>query len=105
MECYANSPISALSTQLKPRLNQAFYYLDFCWCMNFLGLFSLAALVIYDLLGSNVEEDARKPMFKAFMGVTCGVLLAANIALPFVACVFHDVNTMTGLFIHLMPPM
>ena len=21
------------------------------------------------------------------------------------ACLFHDVNTMTGLFIHLMPPM
>ena len=31
--------------------------------------------------------------------------MGANIALPFVACLFHDVNTMTSLFIHLMPPL
>ncbi len=31
--------------------------------------------------------------------------MGANIVLPFVSCLFHDVNTMTGLFIHLMPPM
>jgi hypothetical protein len=37
--------------------------------------------------------------------VSCGTLIGANIALPFVACLFHDVNTMTGLFIHIMPPM
>lgn len=41
----------------------------------------------------------------ALLGVSCGTLIGANIILPFVACVFHDVNTMTGLFIHLMPPM
>jgi hypothetical protein len=42
---------------------------------------------------------------EAILGISCGTLMGANIALPFVACLFHDVNTMTGLFIHLMPPM
>ena len=39
------------------------------------------------------------------LGVSCGTIMGANIALPFVACLFHDVNTMTGLFIHMMPPL
>lgn len=86
-------------------LNQALYYLDFCWCMNFLAIVFLAVLVLYEVTGFDVEQDIRKVFFKAALGVACGVLLSANIALPFVACVFHDVNTMTGLFIHLMPPM
>ena len=42
---------------------------------------------------------------KALLGVSCGPLTGANIVLPFVSCLFHDVNKMTGLFIHLMPPM
>lgn len=86
-------------------LNEALYYLDFCWCMNFLGIFFMAVLVFCEVADFAVEEDTRKAFFKAALGIACGVLLAANIALPFVACVFHDVNTMTGLFIHLMPPM
>lgn len=42
---------------------------------------------------------------EAFLGVSCGTLMGANIVLPFVACLFHDVNTMAALFIHMMPPM
>lgn len=86
-------------------LSEALYYLDFCWCMNFLAIVFLAVLVLCEVVGSAVEEDTRKAFLKAALGIACGVLLGANIALPFVACVFHDVSTMTGLFIHLMPPM
>jgi len=88
-------------------LNQALYYLDFCWCMNFSGFAVIGLLVINGLIGADdvVSSVAREAFFKAFLGVTCGALLGANIVLPFVAILFHDVNTMTGLFIHLMPPM
>mmetsp|Transcript_35126 Transcript_35126/g.75854 ORF Transcript_35126/g.75854 Transcript_35126/m.75854 type:complete len:462 (+) Transcript_35126:33-1418(+) len=86
-------------------LNEALYYLDFCWCMNFIGIALLALLLSCEVAGLSVSVEVRKWFFKALLGVSCGVLLSANIALPFVACVFHDVNTMTGLFIHLMPPM
>ena len=75
------------------------------WCMNFFAIFFLAILILSEGAHFNVGEDTRKAVFKAALGIACGVLLAANIALPFVACLFHDVNTMTGLFIHLMPPM
>jgi len=81
-------------------LNEALYYLDFCWIMNFTGLGVAALLVVL-----NVSDLARETFFNALLGVSCGVLMGANIALPFVACLFHDVNTMTGLFIHLMPPL
>ena len=73
--------------------------------MNFFALFFLAVLILSEGMGFEVEEATREGVFKAAMGVACGVLLSANIALPFVACLFHDVNSMTGLFIHLMPPM
>ena len=81
-------------------LNEALYYLDFCWIMNFTGL-GISAL----LLVLNVSDLARETFFNALLGVSCGTLMGANIALPFVACLFHDVNTMTSLFIHLMPPL
>ncbi|KAL7544954.1 hypothetical protein ACHAWF_008326 [Thalassiosira exigua] len=89
-------------------MNQALYYLDFCWCMNFTAIFLIALLMLCGALapdGGMVSDVAREAFFNALMGVACGALLGANIVLPFVACVFHDVNTMTGLFIHLMPPM
>ena len=86
-------------------LNQALYYLDFCWMMNFMGIFFLALLILSEGAHFNIGEEARQIAFKSSMGVACGVLLSANVALPFVAALFHDVNTMTGLFIHLMPPM
>ena len=89
-------------------LNQALYYLDFCWCMNFTA-FSVILLLVFSGIFAHdeglVSDVARKSFFNALMGVACGTLMGANIVLPFVACLFHDVNTMTGLFIHLMPPM
>eukprot|EP00578_Thalassiosira_sp_NH16_P026582 CAMPEP_0181087492 /NCGR_PEP_ID=MMETSP1071-20121207/6299_1 /TAXON_ID=35127 /ORGANISM="Thalassiosira sp., Strain NH16" /LENGTH=397 /DNA_ID=CAMNT_0023169379 /DNA_START=172 /DNA_END=1362 /DNA_ORIENTATION=+ len=88
-------------------LNQALYYLDFCWCMNFTGIFVIGLLAILGLVHGDdrVSNVARESFYNALLGVACGTLMGANIALPFVACLFHDVNTMTGLFIHLMPPM
>mmetsp|Transcript_23391 Transcript_23391/g.34923 ORF Transcript_23391/g.34923 Transcript_23391/m.34923 type:complete len:454 (+) Transcript_23391:87-1448(+) len=88
-------------------LNQAFYYLDFCWFTNFFAMAYFAIIVISGIFGfnDNIENGIREVIFKAALGVFCGVLVCANLALPFVACLFHDVNTMTGLFIHLMPPV
>ncbi|KAL3758127.1 hypothetical protein ACHAWU_004208 [Discostella pseudostelligera] len=84
------------------RLNQALYYLDFCWCMNFTGMLFIGMLL---LAGQNVDDATRRALFSALLGISCGPLTGANIVLPFVSCLFHDVNTMTGLFIHLMPSM
>ena len=67
-----------------------------------MGLLLVLGLVQNDGKVSNV---ARESFYNALLGVSCGTLMGANIALPFVACLFHDVNTMTGLFIHLMPPV
>eukprot|EP00986_Skeletonema_menzelii_P019292 scaffold27514_cov166-Skeletonema_menzelii.AAC.1 len=89
-------------------LNQALYYLDFCWCMNFTAFAMILLLVFSGTVAHDdglVSDTARKGFFNAMMGVACGTLMGANVVLPFVACMFHDVNTMTGLFIHLMPPM
>lgn len=93
-------------------LNQALYYLDFCWAMNFIAIFVILLLMMSGLKGSLGEGEgelvssvARESFFNALLGVSCGPLMGANIVLPFVACLFHDVNTMTGLFIHIMPPM
>lgn len=89
-------------------LNQALYYLDFCWCMNFTAIFVIGLLVTSGLLindDSIISDLAREACFNALLGVSIGTLMGANIVLPFVACLFHDVNTMTGLFVHMMPPM
>ena len=89
-------------------LNQALYYLDFCWMMNFAGSILILLLVIAGLMGGSgeaVSNVAREACFNALLGVSTGPLMGANIVLPFVACLFHDVSTMTGLFIHIMPPM
>ena len=73
--------------------------------MNFMGIFFLALLILSEGAHFNIGEETRQVAFKSSVGVACGTLLSANVALPFVAALFHDVNTMTGLFIHLMPPM
>ena len=89
-------------------LNQALYYLDFCWMMNFAGNSLIFVLVIAGWMGGSgeaVSNKAREACFNALLGVSTGTLMGANIVLPFVACLFHDVSTMTGLFIHIMPPM
>jgi hypothetical protein len=87
-------------------LNQALYYLDFCWFTNFAAMATLTTILLSGILGRNaIQIEIREVVFKAALGVFCGVLVCANLALPFVACLFHDVNSMCGLFIHLMPPV
>lgn len=86
-------------------LNQALYYLDFCWAMNFTAIVVLFFLILAGSSGSFISGYARESFYNALLGVSCGALMGANIVLPFVACLFHDVNTMTGFFIHVMPPL
>jgi len=82
--------------------NQALYYLDFCWIMNFFGI---AILLIVMFCRNILPEQLIKFIFSAAYGVSCGPLLGANIALPFVALIFHDVSSMTCVFIHIYPPL
>jgi len=42
------------------RLNQALYYLDFCWCMNFTGMLFIGMLL---LAGQNVDDATRRALF------------------------------------------
>jgi hypothetical protein len=81
---------------------QVFYYLDYCWVMNFLIILAFYALM---LCGDRVDINLRHHMFTAVLGVGCGSLLGATGILPFAAVVFHDSSVMTSLFVHLVPPM
>lgn len=83
-------------------LNQALYYLDFCWIMNFLGIIGLIVL----FAGKNsVSSIYRKHLFLAAYGISCGPLLGSTIVLNFVALIFHDVTSMTSVFIHVYPTL
>ena len=50
----------------KIRLNQALYYLDFCWCMNFMGIFIIGLLVFFGTVANDedrVSIVARQAFF------------------------------------------
>mmetsp|Transcript_17281 Transcript_17281/g.19992 ORF Transcript_17281/g.19992 Transcript_17281/m.19992 type:complete len:431 (+) Transcript_17281:34-1326(+) len=83
-------------------LNQAFYYLDFCWCMNFLCVIGLLALFAAK---DQIPDEVRKHLFLAGYGAACGPLLTATISLPFVSLVFHHLESITSVFIHFYPPL
>jgi len=83
-------------------LNQAFYYLDFCWVMN-MGLL-LVFLVLF--AGRNhISDEIRHQLFLAGFGTACGPLIGATATLPFVTLVFHHLESMTSVFIHFYPPL
>jgi hypothetical protein len=86
-------------------LNRLFSYLDYCWMMNTIALLSLICLVLDSLFHLSISGSARKELFVFMMGTACGPLMGAAIILPFVALLFHSIDTMTGLFIHIFPPM
>lgn len=67
--------------------------------MNSLALLSIIGLVIHSAIGFPFPYSARKHLFALTMGVACGPLLGAALVLPFVALLFHDIDTMTGLFV------
>jgi len=82
-------------------LNQALYYFDFCWMMNFNAIFALLLLVAPLPLSASM----RRFLYQAGFGICCGPLLGACAILPFVGFVFHDLNTMANVVIHSMPCM
>ena len=87
-------------------LNRMFSYLDYCWMMNTIALLSLICLVLHSApIHVPVSDAARKELFVFMLGTACGPLMGAAIVLPFVALLFHNLDTMTGLFIHIFPPM
>ena len=71
--------------------------------MNFLGVIFLFLLVILSYFPSiDVDGAARKVAFSALVGVGAGGVTGANIILDFIALVFHDISSMTGVFIHVV---
>jgi Protein of unknown function (DUF2838) len=87
-------------------LNEALYYLDLCFFLNFVGMLALTTFAVLRLLDiSAAPTFVRKQVYLTFMAAACGPLLGASFLLPFVSFLFHDVRTMTGLFIHILPPM
>ena len=90
-------------------LSEIFYYFDFCWMMNFLGIF-LFTMFAFRWDYTHIAEpetvaELRKQLFLASFGIACGPIFLAAMALPFVAFLFHDTNTMTNLVIHILPSM
>lgn len=83
-------------------LCEIYYYLDFCWIMNLMGLCLFVAFVFF---GQYVTPEHRRQLFLAAYGIAAGPVFMAAMALPFVSFLFHDVNTMANLVIHLMPTM
>jgi hypothetical protein len=86
-------------------LNRVFSYLDYCWMMNIVALLSLICLVFHTVIHLPISDAVRKQLFVFTIGTACGPLMGAAIVLPFVALLFHNIDTMTGLFIHIFPPM
>jgi len=88
-------------------LSEALYYLDFCWIMNILGVSVVLVMIFLDgyLTSDIIPIEVRRVVFLACFGVFCGPVFMAAMVLPFVAFLFHDVNTMANLIIHLMPSM
>ena len=83
-------------------LNQAFYYFDLCWFMNFVGV---GAFILLFTEKGGLSDEFRKQLFYGAYGIACGPLLGATIVLPFVSLVFHHLESMTDVFIHFFPPM
>lgn len=83
-------------------LSGKYFFLDYCWCMNFCGVF---ALILFSLNITRESEGFHKNLFLASYGAACGPLLGAAFVLPFVSLLFHSFGTMCDLFIHIYPPM
>jgi len=83
-------------------LNQIYYLFDYCWIMNMVGVVALIVLVAGK---HSLSESFRKELFLAAYGTACGPLFAATAVLPFISLIFHDMNSMTSVFIHFFPPL
>ena len=105
IEAFVLIPVKYNEMRNQKPLSGALFVLDFCWCMNFIGVFALILFSLTAPLGSSIPEQFHKNLFLASFGVACGPLLGAAAILPFVALVFHNFGTMCDLFIHIYPPM
>jgi hypothetical protein len=70
-----------------------------------MGLLGLTIFCVGSLLGHSFPEQVHKQLFLAAVGISCGPLIGACLVLPFVCLLFHDIQTMADLFIHIFPPM
>lgn len=84
------------SYNAKP-LNQVLYFLDYCWAMNFFGIFVCFCLFLDKVTNEQlISTEQRHNLFVTVYGISIGPLLGATMILPFVAVVFHDFFIMTG---------
>ena len=74
-------------------LSEALYYLDFCWVMNVTGVTIIVVVIALDSKLDIIPLEFRKNLFLACFGVFCGPVFFAAMVLPFVAFLFHDVNS------------
>jgi hypothetical protein len=88
-------------------LNTVLYFLDYCWMMNAVAVVALVTLLIDRLIVTYpiMSHEFRVYTFLAAYGTSCGPLFGAAGLLPFVSVVFHDLDLMLGLFIHVLPLM
>lgn len=75
------------------------YWLDFCWCANFVGVVLLIILLFYE-----VDLDVQKWAFCAAWGLGNGPLLCA-IAVLGNSLLFHDFDNASSVLIHLFPSL
>ena len=76
-------------------LSEVLYYLDFCWVMNALNVMIFVVMIVLDTqLSTDIMPiEVREKVFMACFGVFCGPIFVAAMVLPFVAFLFHDVNS------------
>lgn len=99
-------PMKMYSSYNSKPLREILYYLDYCWVMN-ISFIAVGCILVVDAMTDEllISERVRHELFTTVYGISCGPLLGATIVLPFVGVVFHDFEIMTGLFIHVLPPM
>lgn len=73
---------------------------DLCWVMNFSFLLVLLIMAITDL--NTISSETRSRIVKIIFGFTCGPL-GWSVALFSNALVFHSVDHISSLFIHITP--
>ncbi len=83
-------------------LNQGFYYLDLCWVMNFVGVI---ALILLFIVKEGISDNVGKQFFYGAFGIACGPLQGSTPFLSFLTLVFHNLESMTSVFVHFCPSL
>jgi hypothetical protein len=90
-------PLKMIESYNAKPLNQVLYFLDYCWVMNFFGMFVCFCLFLDKVTHEQyISTEQRHNLFVTVYGISIGPLLGATMILPFVAVVFHDFVIMTG---------